>query len=89
MLDHKKLIKMVKISNAPYENESRRIDSPFKEDSHFFGQVGPNFRGWDGQKLAKMAKNRETYCYANWGVDNSNREYWPLLRSLHYFGFPA
>ena len=36
---------MVKISNASYENEIHRVDSPFSEDSKniFFGQGGPNF----------------------------------------------
>ena len=38
---------MVKISNAFYENEIHRVDSPFNEDSKnlFFGQGGPNFGG--------------------------------------------
>ena len=38
---------MVKISNASYENEIHRVDSPFNEDSKnvFFGQEGPNFGG--------------------------------------------
>ena len=37
--------KMVKISNASYENEIHRIDSPFTEDSKtiIFCQEGPNF----------------------------------------------
>ena len=34
------------------------------------------------ENLEKMAKNRKTYCYANKGVVNSNREYWPLLPGI-------
>ena len=37
---------MGKISNASYENEIHRVDSPFNEDSKniiFLGQGGPNF----------------------------------------------
>ena len=37
---------MVKISNASYENEIHRVDSPFNKNSKniiFFGQGGPNF----------------------------------------------
>ena len=39
--------KMVKISNASYENEIHRVDSSFNEDSKNinFGQGGPNFGG--------------------------------------------
>ena len=37
------------------------------------------------ENLGKMAKNRETYRYANEGVVNSNREYWPLLPGIKVF----
>ena len=33
MLDHKKWVEMVKISDASYENEIHMVDSPFNEDS--------------------------------------------------------
>ena len=68
MLNHKKWVKMVKISNACHENEIHRVDSPFKEDSKnitFFGQGGTNFGGETAGKFREMAKNRESYCYAN------------------------
>ena len=55
---------MVKILNASCENEIHRVHSPFNEDFqkyNFFGQGGTNYGG----NLEKMAKNRETYCYAN------------------------
>ena len=59
---------MVKISNASYENEIHRVDSPFNEDSKniTFLTREPQISG-EGrpEKLWKMAKNRETYCYAN------------------------
>ena len=53
MFDHKKWVKMVKISNASYENEIHRVDSPFNEDSKniFFGKGGPNFRGGTAEKF--------------------------------------
>ena len=59
---------MVKISNTSYENEIHKVDSPFNEDSKniiflareilISGEGRP-------ENLGKMAKNRETYCYAN------------------------
>ena len=60
--------KMIKISNASYESEIHRVDNPFNEDSKniiilarealISGEGRP-------ENLRKMAKNRETYCYAN------------------------
>ena len=59
---------MVKISNASYANEIHMIDSPFNEDSKIYiflarevlisGEGRP-------ENLGEMAKNRETYVYAN------------------------
>ena len=59
---------MLKISNASNENEIYRVDSPFNEDSKYIiflvrealisGEVRP-------ENSEKIAKNRETYCYAN------------------------
>ena len=45
--------KMVKISNASYENEIHRVDSPFTEDSkHILScQDGSNFGGGDDRKI--------------------------------------
>ena len=60
--------KMVKISDASYENEIHRVDSPFNENSKniiFFGQGGPNSGEGRRENLGEMAKNRETYRYAN------------------------
>ena len=59
--------KMVKISNASNENEIHRVDSPFNEDSKniFFAREAQILEeGWP-ENLEKMAKNRETYCYAS------------------------
>ena len=60
--------KMVKISDASYENEIHRVDSPFNEDSKniIFLAMEVLISG-EGrpEKLRKMAKNRETYCYVN------------------------
>ena len=78
---------MVKISNVSYENEIHRVDSPFNDDSKniIFLAREALISGRDGRKIREMAKNRETYCYVNLGVVNSNREYWPLLFALLLF----
>ena len=59
---------MVKISNASYENEIHLVDSPFNEDYKtiiFLAREALiSGQGWL-ENLGKMAKNRETYCYAN------------------------
>ena len=59
---------MVKISNASYENEIHRVDSPFNEDSKNIILLAKEAlisgEGWP-ENLGKMAKTRETYCYAN------------------------
>ena len=59
---------MVQISDASYENEIHRVDSPFNNNSKniivlarealILGEGRP-------ENLGKMAKNRETYCYPN------------------------
>ena len=48
---------MVKISNASYENEIHRVDSPFNDDSKiiFFGQRGPNF----GRRTAEKYREND------------------------------
>ena len=52
--------KMVKISNASYENEIHRVDSPFNEDSkmYFFCQEGPNFGGGTAEKLRENGQKQ-------------------------------
>ena len=59
---------MVKISNASYENEIHWIDSPFNEGAknEIFLAMEALIagKGWP-ENLGKMAKNRETYSYAN------------------------
>ena len=58
---------MVKISNVSYENEIHIVDSPFNEDSKnimfLAREVLISGEGWP-ENLGKMAKTRETYCYA-------------------------
>ena len=59
---------MVKISNASYENEIHRVDSPFNEDSRnimFLAREALISGEGRLENLEKMAKTRETYCYAN------------------------
>ena len=53
--------------NISYENEIHMVDSSWKEDSKniiFFVEEAL-ILGRDSQKKGKMAKNRETYWYAN------------------------
>ena len=58
---------MVKVSNASYENEIHRVDSPFNEDSKniIFCQRDPNFGGETAGKFRENGQNKETYCYVN------------------------
>ena len=59
---------MVKISNASYENKIHRVDSPFNEDSNniiFLAREVLILGEGRPENLGKMAKTRETYCYAN------------------------
>ena len=59
---------MVKISNASYENEIQGVDSPFNEDSKniiFLTREALILEEERPENLGKIAKNRETYCYAN------------------------
>ena len=59
---------MVKISDASYENETHMVDSPFNEDSKntiFLAREALISREEGLENLGKMAKTRETYCYAN------------------------
>ena len=51
---------MVKISNASYENEIHRLDSPFNEDSKniIFGQGSPNVGGGTAGKFRENGQNQ-------------------------------
>ena len=78
---------MVKISNTSYENKIHRVNSAFNEDSKniIFCQGALILGERRPENLGKMAKNRGTYCYANYGVVNFDREYWPLLPGIKIF----
>ena len=69
MLDHKSGSEIVKISDASYENEIHVVDSLFNEDSKniIFFLAREALISGEGrpENLGKMAKSRETYCYAN------------------------
>ena len=58
---------MVKISKASYENEIHMVNSPFNGDSIniFLAREVLISEERRPENLRKMAKNRETYCYAN------------------------
>ena len=79
---------MVKISNASYENQIQRVDSPFNEDFKniiFLPREAIISGEGRTENLGKMAKNRETHCYQNERVVISDREYWPLLSGIKVF----
>ena len=55
-------------SDASYENEIQRVDSPFNEDSKnvtFLAREALISGKRRPENIGKMAKDRETYCYAN------------------------
>ena len=55
-------------NNFYYENETHRIDNPFNENSkNIISLAMEALISGEGrlENLGKMAKNRETYCYAN------------------------
>ena len=59
---------MVKISDASYENEIHKVDSPVDEDSkNIIFLVSEALISGEGrpENFGKMVKNRETYRYAN------------------------
>ena len=59
---------MVKISDASYKNEIHGVDSPYNEDSKniiYLAREALILGEGRLENLEKMAKNRETYCYAN------------------------
>ena len=64
MLDNKKLVKNSQNLNAFFENQIHRVNSPYNDDSKTIILLA-NFREGRTENLGKMAKNRETYCYAN------------------------
>ena len=69
MLDHKCGSKMVKISDASYENEIHRVDSPFNEDSKniFFLAKEALISGKGRpEKLGKMAKTGKPIVMEIW-----------------------
>ena len=86
---------MVKLSNASYENEIHRIDSPFNENSKniiFLAKEALILGEERPENLGKMVKIRKPIAMQireclilirNTGV------YSLVSNSLHYFGFPA
>ena len=92
MFDRKK---WVKISDASYENEIHKVDSPFNEDSKniFFLAREVLISGEGRPKiLEKMAKTRETFVMQirEWSILLGNANlYSQVPKSSHCFGFPV
>ena len=86
---------MVKISNASYENEIHRVDSPFNEDSKniiFLAREALISGEGRSGKFRENGKKQGNLLLCILGVVNSNREYWPLLPGIKFFAllwFPA
>ena len=55
---------MVKISNASNENEIHRVEMRIPK-IYFFAREAQILEERWPENLEKMAKHRETYCYAN------------------------
>ena len=60
VLDYKKWVKRVKISDASYENEIHSVDSFFNGDSKniFVSHGGSNFRGRKARKFRENAQKQ-------------------------------
>ena len=71
----KSKLKMIKFSSSFKLNEIHTVDSPFYEDPNniIFSREALIFgEGWP-ENLGKMGNNRDTCCYANWGMVNFER----------------
>ena len=62
---------MVKISDASYENEIRRVDSPFNEDSKniMFLPERPNFGGGNAEKFRGNGQKQANLLLCKLGCD--------------------
>ena len=86
---------MVKISNASYESEIHRIDSPFNKDSKkyiFFAREALISGEGRPANLGKWRKTGKSFAIQirEWTVLIGNTGLFSLVsKSLHYFCFPA
>ena len=85
---------MVKISNASYEDEIHREDSPFNEDSkiYIFGQRSSNFGEGTAGKFREMAQTRKPIVMqiSEWSILIGNTNlYSQVPKSSHCFGLPV
>ena len=87
--------KMVQISNASYENEIHRVDSPFNESSKNIILLARETLISEERRpenLGKMAKNRKAIVMQirKWSILIGNTGLYSLVsKSLHCLGFPA
>ena len=87
--------KWSKISNASYENEIKRVDSPFSKDSKniiFLAREALISGEGRPEKLGKWPKTGKSIVMQvrEWSILIGNTGlYSQVLKSLHYFGFPA
>ena len=86
---------MVKISNASYENEIHRVDSPFNKDFKniiFLAREALISREGRPENFGKMAKTGKPIVIQikEWSILIGNTGLYSLVsKSLHYFDFPA
>ena len=86
---------MVKLSNASYENEIHRVDSPFNEDSknrNFLAREALISEEGRLENLGKWPKTGKLIVMQirEWSILIGNTGlYSPVPKSLHYFCFPA
>ena len=71
---------MIKFSSPLKLNEIHKVDSPFNEDHKnlLFSREALVSGEERSEKLGEMSNNKDSYCYANKGVINFEREYQPL-----------
>ena len=86
---------MVKISNASYENEIHRVDSPFNKDSKtiiFWAREALISREGRPENLGKWPEPGKPVVMQSWEwsilIGNTNL-YSQVPKSSHCFGFPV
>ena len=82
---------MVEFLSSSYEKEIHKVGSPFSEDSKnvIFSREALISREGRPENLGKMGNNnRDIYCYANLGLVNFEREYWPLPPGINILVVP-
>ena len=68
---------MIEFSSSLELNEIHVVDSPFNEDPKRFSREALISGEGRSENPGKLSSNRDIYCYANWGVFNSEKNISP------------